>query len=113
MRPKELHRDTNGLTRLDSIEHADRLVAEAREMAADWTADPERGFSHYGDDDCDICDSAHTCGRRWYEDLLIDAQEIYRERGLGMLADRVDAIRYLPPNKAWAEFDETNAATEV
>jgi hypothetical protein len=107
MIPKELIR------RVDRIERADLRLGQARLMAADYVADPERGFADYADDECELCATAKICGSKQYDDRLLDAVEGYRAAGLGHLADRVDRIRSAPPAEAWTAFDEENLGSDL
>ncbi len=113
MVPQELKRDTAGLDRVERIERADRDLARARFMGAAWTADPDRGFEKFADEDCELCESPRECGMNRYRDLVIDAAAGYSNAGLGKLASRVDAIHRSPPTKAWAVFDESNRDDEL
>lgn len=110
MIPQEVKFDFRGWNRIQRIGVADRLLHEARIMAAAYVADPERGFADFGDEACEQCSSARCCGMKKYEECLTQTAAIYRDAGLGTLADRVDAIRYLPPSEAWEQFDQANAA---
>lgn len=110
MIPQEIKHDFQGRNRIERIEIGDRFLDEARVMAAAYVADPKRGFADFGDETCERCSSAQCCGMKKYEECLTQTAAIYRDAGLGTLADRVDAIRYLPPAKAWEQFDEANAA---
>lgn len=113
MIPKELQHDADGLTRLERIEYADQLLAQARTMAAACIANVDRGFTEFSDDDCTECCTRAECGLHVYEDSLMDAAEHYEAAGLLLLAARVRSIPEDCVFTAWKTFDEANASTEV
>jgi hypothetical protein len=112
MTPKELKRDNSGHGRINRIKWADAMLADAREMAATYAADPDRGFADYADPDCTACHDPGECGDRVYAALIRDAANAYRLAGLGFLAGRVEHLEDAVP-LAWTAFDEDNAASEI
>jgi hypothetical protein len=112
MIPKELKRDFRGYGRITRIALADAMLDDARAMAADAAADPDRGFASYADSECQVCNDPGECGDHVYSALIKDAAGAYRGAGLGLLADRVERLVFTSP-LAWTEFDEANANTEV
>jgi len=112
MTPKELQRDNRGYGRINRITWADAMLADAREMAATYAADPDHGFADYADPDCTECQDPGECGDHVYSALIRDAAAAYRRAGLGLLAERVENLADLVP-LAWTVFDEDNANTEV
>jgi hypothetical protein len=96
----------------DIVESADSNLAQARNIAEN-IAKPGRSFEDFARHDCADCHSDRACGMRRYDDYLKDAAEGYAAAGLGILADRVDAIRYSPPAQAWAAFDEANLRDDL
>lgn len=113
MIPQELKRDAHGMNRIERIEEADKLVAQARVMAAAFFTDPQNGFARFADEYCTECGSDEECGLHTYEDAISDAANFYREAGLGLLADRVEAVPCSDPVSAWAAFDEANLREDV
>lgn len=111
MIPKELQRDQRGLTRLQRIELADKLIAEARRMANAVIADQERGFAAFADDSCDECSSQNECGYKRYVGLLLDASESYAAAGLLLLSYRVERLANNCVTHGWNGFDQANATT--
>jgi hypothetical protein len=93
MIPKELKRDECGLDRIDRIEYADHLIAEARAMVASGKH-PRCADSHE------------------YQDAIQAASLAYFDAGLGRLADRVEHLD-VGTLDAWRKFDQANAATEI
>ena len=93
MIPEELKRDDCGLGRVARIEWADQVIAEARAAVVSGKRPPGAG-SH------------------WYEDAIQAASLAYFEAGLGLLADRVEAL-VVGTLDAWTQFDEANATTEI
>lgn len=111
MRPRELHHDRRGLSRLERVKLADMLVAKARSIAHAFIADQDRGFAEFADDSCDECSSKDECGYKRYVGLLFDAAEAYAAAGLGLLAHRVKALASNCVTNGWKWFDESNATT--
>ena len=112
MTPKEINRDGSGHDRINRIKWADAMLADAREMAATYAADPDHGFADYADPDCTECHDPGECGDHVYVALIRDAANAYRRAGLGLLAGRVEYLADAVP-LAWTAFDEDNANTEV
>ena len=106
MIPKELKRDADGFTRFDRLEFADFTIRESRQIVAG------DNFAAYADQHCPDCGDARTCGMNWYRDGIWDAANAYRSAGLGLRADRVEALE-AGTLDAWTAFDEANATTEV
>ncbi len=113
MLPPELDIDAAGLNRIERIARADRDLATARLMAAEYAHDPSRGFEAFGDPYCEFCPSQKACGLRKYRELIRDAAEGYAAAGLWLLFTRVDPLWTKPPSTAWREFDRLNQAEEL
>ena len=112
MIPKEIKRDNSGHGRINRIKWADAMLADAREMAAIYAADPDHGFADYADPDCTKCHDPGECGDHVYAALIRDAANAYRRAGLGHLAGRVEYLADAVP-LAWTAFDEAIATTEI